>query len=129
MVVILITPCQRQKMGLVLWIDQNTFASSLIEKVYRQKNLPFYTIPHAKDFSYLVEDLKPALIVIDASTALADLDLFRNQYEGSEVIRSTPFMVIGSWTGLEFIQKKKGELSRTLDPFQVPEMLLYFKHE
>lgn len=116
-------------MGLVLWIDQNTFASSLIEKVFRKKDLPFYTIPHAKDFSYLVEDMKPALIVIDSATVRADLEVFRKQYEASEIIRSTPFAVIGQWDGLEFIEKKNGELSRTLDPFQVPEMLLYFKNE
>lgn len=116
-------------MGLVLWIDQNTFASSLIEKVYRQKNLPFYTIPHARDFSYLVEDLKPSLIVIDASSIRADIEVFRNQYEASETIRSTPFVVIGPWAGLDFIANKKGELPRTLDPFQVPEMLLYLINE
>ena len=57
MVVIINVPCQRQKMGLVLWIDQNTFASSLVEKVFKQKGLAFYTIPHARDFLYLVEDL------------------------------------------------------------------------
>jgi hypothetical protein len=116
-------------MGLVLWIDQNTFASGLIEKVFRKKDLPFYTIPHARDFSYLVEDMKPTLIVIDASTIRADFEVFRNQYEASEAMRATEFVVIGSWAGLEFIGKKKGELPRTLDPFQVPEMLLYFKHE
>ncbi len=125
----LLTPCQRQKMDLVLWIDQNTFASSLIEKVFRKKELPFYTIPHAKDFSYLVEDMKPALIVVDASTVQADLEAFRNQYEASEIIRSIPFVVIGTWDGMDFIQKKRGSISRPLDPFQVPEMLLYLKNE
>lgn len=123
MVIILLTPCQRQKMGLVLWIDENTFASSLIEKVFRKKNLPFYTIPHAKDFAYLVEDMKPSFIVIDASTIRMDIETFRNQYEASAAIRSTPFLVIGSWAGLEFIQKQMGEIPRDLDPFEVPEML------
>jgi hypothetical protein len=111
-------------MGLILWIDQNGFASSLIEKVFKKKDLPFYTIPHARDFTYLVDDLKPALIVIDASTALRDLDVFREQYEKSQTMKETPWAVIGAWTGLEFIKIKKGELPRTLDPFTVPDIVL-----
>lgn len=110
-------------MGLVLWIDQNAFASNLIEKVFKKKGLGFYTIPHARDFSYLVDDLNPGLIVMDSATIRADLEVFRNQYEASEKLRNTPTIAIGGWAGLEFIMMKKGELPRTLDPFQVPEML------
>jgi DNA-binding NtrC family response regulator len=110
-------------MGLVLWIDQNTFASGLIEKVFRKKGLEFYTIPHAKDFVYLVEDLKPSVIVVDAATIRADIEAFRNQYESSELLRKTPTLAIGGWSGLEFIQEKRGELSRMLDPFAVPELV------
>jgi DNA-binding NtrC family response regulator len=110
-------------MGLVLWIDSNTFASSLLEKVFKKKGLDFYTIPHARDFLYLVEDLKPSVIVIDSLTVKQDLEVFRNQYESSEILRNTPVVVIGGWAGLEFIQEKKGEMPRTFDPFTVPETL------
>ncbi|MFL5785678.1 MAG: hypothetical protein ACJ76H_13765 [Bacteriovoracaceae bacterium] len=110
-------------MGLVLWIDSNTFASGLLEKVFRKKGLEFYTVPHARDFLYLVEDLKPSVIVLDASTVKEDLELFRKQYDSSEHFRKTPVVVIGGWTGLEFIQEKKGEMPRTFDPFTVPEAL------
>ncbi len=110
-------------MGLVLWIDQNTFASSLLEKVFKKKGLEFYTIPHARDFVYLVEDLKPGLIVLDAATIRQDLETFRNQYENSGNLRNTPTAVIGTWAGLEFIQEKRGELPRTFDPFSVPDLL------
>ncbi|MES2527679.1 MAG: hypothetical protein V4598_11355 [Bdellovibrionota bacterium] len=110
-------------MGLILWIDQNTFASSLLEKVFKKKGLEFYTIPHARDFVYLVDDLKPALLVIDSATIKADLETFRNQYEASENLRKTPVVVMGSWSGLEFITEKKGELGRTFDPFEIPALL------
>lgn len=123
MVVIPDVPCQRQKMGLVLWIDQNTFASSLVEKVYKKKNLEFYTIPHARDFLYLVEDLKPAVIVMDAGTVRQDLETFRNQYESSEILRKTPVIVIGNWTDLEFIAEKRGQMARTFDPFEIPALI------
>ncbi len=110
-------------MGLVLWIDQNTFASSLLEKVFRKKNLDFYTIPHARDFVYLVDDLKPSLIVIDAATIRQDIEAFRIQYENSQTLRSTPMTVIGTWEGLEFIQEKRREIPRTFDPFSIPDLL------
>jgi DNA-binding response OmpR family regulator len=110
-------------MGLVLWIDSNTFASALLEKVFRKKGFEFYTVSHARDFLYLVEDLKPAVIVLDALTVKQDLEIFRNQYESSEQFRKTPIVVIGGWTGLEFIQKKKGDFPRTFDPFAVPDAL------
>ncbi len=110
-------------MGLVLWIDQNTFASSLLEKVFKKKGLEFYTIPHARDFVYLVEDLKPALIVLDGATVRNDLEVFRNQYEASELLRKTPAIVIGNWSEIEFITEKRGELGRTFDPFDIPALL------
>jgi len=110
-------------MGLVLWIDQNTFASSLLEKVFRKRGLDFYTIPHARDFVYLVDDLRPAHIVVDAATIRQDMEAFRNQYENSETLRKTPVSVIGTWAGLEFIQEKRGELPRTFDPFSIPNLL------
>lgn len=113
-------------MGLVLWIDQNTFASGLIEKVFKKKGLEFYTLPHARDFLYLVEDLKPSLIVMDSTTLKNDEETFRNQYEMSEKLRSIPIILIGSSVGLEFILNLRGEIPRTLDPFEVPELLAKF---
>ena len=110
-------------MGLILWIDQNTFASSLLEKVFKKKNLEFYTIPHARDFVYLVDDLRPALLVLDQATIIRDIETFRNQYEASEVLRKTPAVVIGNWAGLEFIAERRGELGRTFDPFEIPALL------
>ena len=110
-------------MGLVLWIDQNTFASSLLEKVFKKKGLDFYTIPHARDFVYLVEDLKPALLVLDGQTARSNLEALRSQYGASESLRKTPAVVIGNWSELEFIEEKRGELGRTFDPFEIPALL------
>ncbi len=126
MVVILSLPCQRMKMGLVLWIDQNTFASSLIEKVFKKRDVGFYSLPHAREFLYLVDDLRPALIVIDAFTLKSDEETFRNQYETSELLRTIPIIIIGSGNGLDYLQNKRGEIPRTLDPFQVPELLSKF---
>ena len=107
-------------MGLVLWIDQNTFATSLLEKVFKKKGLPFYTVPNAKDFAYLVEDLKPELIVLDTKTALDDLEAFKTQYES---IKHLPFILLEPNGELTFISKNIGAIKRPFDPFQIPEIL------
>ena len=110
-------------MGLVLWIDQNTFATGLLEKVFKKKNLPFYTLPSASDFVYLVNDLRPELIVLDTKTAIADLSAFKAQFEGSEFLQSLPFILIDETPELAFINKVVGHINRPFDPFLVPDML------
>lgn len=107
-------------MGLVLWIDQNTFATSLLEKVFKKKALAFYTVPNAKDFVYLVEDLKPEVIVLDTKTALEDLEAFKAQYEQ---IKDLPFIMLDHQNELPFISKVVGQIHRPFDPFQIPETL------
>jgi DNA-binding NtrC family response regulator len=106
--------------GLVLWIDQNTFATGLLEKVFKKKALPFYTIPNAQDFVYLVEDLNPVVIVLDTKTAMDNLEAFKAQYES---IKDLPFILIDHRDELSFISKVVGSIKRPFDPFQVPAIL------
>lgn len=116
-------------MGLVLWIDVNTFATGLIEKVFKKKNLEFYALSSAKDFAYLIEDLKPALLVIDAKTALDSLERFRAQYEQTSGFAGIPVVILDHQPGLEFIQNRSMHLKRPLDPFEVAEVLNKFLAE
>jgi DNA-binding NtrC family response regulator len=109
--------------GLVLWIDSNTFATGLLEKVFKRQGLPFYTLESAADFSYLVEDLKPELLVLDAKTGLDHLDALKNQFEKSEMMRSLPVIFVDPLPGLDFIENKIGQISRPFDPFKIPETL------
>lgn len=110
-------------MGLVLWIDANTFATGLLERVFKKKNLPFYTLDNASDFAYLVEDLKPHLLVLDAKTAEDHLEALKGQFEASETLRSLPVVVIDENSEIPFIQNKIGEIHRPFDPFKIPDML------
>jgi hypothetical protein len=111
-------------MGLILWIDQNTLATNLIEKVFKQKNLPFYGITSVEDFQYLVEDLRPVLIVLDTHTYLTHPEAFKRQYEASELLRNTPMVLLDNDGRLNFLQNKIGELNRPLEPFRLPEQLM-----
>lgn len=109
-------------MGMVLWIDQNTFASNLIEKVFKKKNLTFYSLEAPKDFAYLVEDLKPSIIVLDSETAMTHLDALKVQFDSSANIQQSSFIVIGKSDDLGFLNIA-GHLKKPLDPFTVPEQI------
>lgn len=109
-------------MGLVLWIDKNTFATGLIEKVFKKKDLPFYALSSAEDFAYLVDDLRPAIVVIDASTALESIELFKSQYQQTHAFNGVPVIVIEDLPELEFVDKR-AVLRRPFDPFKIPELI------
>lgn len=113
-------------MGLVLWIDQNTFATSLIEKVFKKKALPFYTIDSVKDFAYLVDDLAPTLIVLDGETFSKNPEAFKEQYSGSAKMQELPFLILEGKGDLSFLKNKIGELKKPLEPFDLPETIAKF---
>ncbi len=110
-------------MGLVLWIDQNKFATSLIEKVFKTKSLPFYTTNGVEDFSYLVDDLNPALIVLDGETFSQNSQAFLKQYESSKKMQALPFILLEPLSDFSFLKHKIGELKKPLKPFELPEIL------
>lgn len=110
-------------MGLILWIDQNTFATSLIERVFKKKALPFYTIESVEDFSYLVDDLNPVAMVLDGATFNKNPERFLQQYQNSPKMLSLPFILLDFDGDSSFIQNKIGELKRPLEPFELPEVL------
>ncbi len=113
-------------MGLILWIDENRFATELLEKVFKSKNLPFYTLAEIKDLIYLINDLKPDLLVLDALTIKNCGEVYFKQYESLEALNSLPVVVIGSREDLPFIKNKIGFISRQFDPFKIPEVLINF---
>lgn len=110
-------------MGLILWIDQNTFAATLVEKVFKKKDLPFYGLTKVDDFAYLVDDLKPEAIVLDAATAVGNLAIFKAQYDASLTLQNTPFILIGTDDSLSFVQKKVGVIERPFEPFELPQKI------
>lgn len=109
-------------MGTVLWIDQNTFASNLIEKVFKKKALPFYTLKVPRDFAYLVDDLKPSVIVLDGETARVHLEAFKAEYSSSISMQKTPFILINPSQEFAFL-KSIGEIKKPIDPFAIPDMI------
>ncbi len=110
-------------MGLVLWIDSNTFATGLLERVFKQRGLPFYALETAADFNYLIEDLRPDLLVIDTATARAHTDALRLQHDASAAFRALPVITIDGGAEFDFLDKRIGQIDRPFDPFKIPDIL------
>jgi hypothetical protein len=110
-------------MGLVLWIDRNELAMGLIEKVFKGKGLQFYGLKNALDFAYLIEDLRPSLIVLESATVLSNLVEFRNQYEQTQEFLGAPIIIVGQKNELAFLNNVVAELQLPIDPFKLPDTL------
>lgn len=110
-------------MGLVFWIDQNTFSSALVEKVFKKEGLLFYTISSVGDFSYLIDDLNPTTIVLDGETFKQNRDVFLKQYASSSSMQTLPFIFLEPVDDMTFTRHKMGEIKRPFDPFKIPQML------
>lgn len=77
-----------------------------------------------KDFSYLIEDLRPELIVLDSKTASEYLNAFKVQYDASELLQSLPFIFIDE--EIPGIKNVLGIITRPFDPFTITEKLQSF---
>lgn len=124
MVVITGTVCQRScGMGPIIWIDQNTFATSLLENVFKSHKISLFTLDNVIDFSYLIDDLSPSLLVLDGETVKENLEAFTLQYETNQKLRTIPKIIIGDTDDLSFVENKIGLISRPFDPFKIPEIV------
>lgn len=124
MVVIYGPLCQRiPSVGLILWIDENKFVTDLLEKVFKKKNISFYSLNNAKDFLYIVSDLRPSMIVIDSETALKHKTELKLQLDQSDLLRSLPWVILGESSELSFLPNRSGEIKRPFDPFLIPELI------
>jgi hypothetical protein len=108
-------------MELILWIDQNTFASDLLERVFQAKAMPFYTLKSVEDFSYLVDQLDPKVIVLDAETYTKAIEVFHKQFDSSAKMQKIPFILIDPIDGLDFPGQVCGKIERPFDPFLIPQ--------
>lgn len=109
-------------MGLVLWIDQNTFSAGLVEKAFKRSKASFYSLSSVSDFAYLVEDLKPKVIVLDTETFLANQAAFLEQYRASATMQQLPFILLGS-SDLSALKNVLGRILKPFDPFLIPAQI------
>jgi hypothetical protein len=110
-------------MGLVLWIDQNVVAADLVERIFKKRELPFYSISGVDDFLYLVDDLAPQVVVLEGQIFQQNKERFLAQYQASPKLQATPFILLAPIEGMGPIKKIIGEISRPFDPFKIPDLI------
>jgi len=110
-------------MGLVLWIDDNKFATGLLEKAFKKAGVEFYTIDSVKDFTYLVDDLNPAVIYLDTQTFLKGKEDFLRQYNASSKMQQTGFILDQKSEETSFLKKIQGIIEKPINPFELPEKI------
>ena len=52
----------------VFWIDKNKLITGLLEEFAKKANKKLYTLNSLNDAPFLIHDLKPDVVVIDAAT-------------------------------------------------------------
>lgn len=108
-------------MGLIFWIDENTFATSLVEKALKSQGMDFYTVANARDFAYLIQDLKPAFVVVNSATALKNIEAFQRQYEETQGFFGSPVVILGDTEPFSFVTNPIRKLERPFDPFKLKD--------
>jgi len=108
---------------LIFWIEKNDFSRNLFEKILKAQGYNFYGLSSVEDFSYLIKDLSPDLIVVETKTALLNKEHFQAEYEKSDSFLGKPVVFIGSPVGLEFIKQTTYEVTTPVKPFEFPEFL------
>ncbi len=68
----------------VFYIEKEKFLRSMFELALRAKNMEIYTVETLHENFYLIDDLKPDLIIFDLDQKSADLEML---YEYSKNIR------------------------------------------
>jgi hypothetical protein len=97
--------------------------TDLLDKVFKKKNLAFYSLNQARDFDYIVSDLRPSLIVIDSQTALTFKTELKFQIDHSENLKTISWIILGDSHELDFIPHQLGQIQRPFDPFHVPDLI------
>ena len=71
----------------VFYIEKAEFLRSMLEFALKAKGAEIYTIASLKDHQYLLEDLKPDLIIFDIDTCIDELqDVYKYQKQHKVVL-------------------------------------------
>lgn len=65
----------------VLLIEKNKLSSKILSANIEGNNAKCYTMDQLEDFTYLIDDLSPQIILIEVSTFLDDPQVFWNSVE------------------------------------------------
>ena len=68
----------------IIYINENRFVCQLVEKLCKQNEIACYTLDQVEDFTYLVNDLRPQLVLVALDTFNSHEQLIKEYLEKSE---------------------------------------------
>ncbi len=105
----------------VFWLDQNKFVCNLIEATLKKEGVSCYTHQTGDGFRYLIEDIKPDLVVIDFQS------ISHIQEKIDEELSTCTCPVILSLKeeerSLVKLKKNNGSLSKPIEPMILADNL------
>jgi hypothetical protein len=110
-------------MKLILWIDEKELNLKLFDKIFQNQGHKFYGLNSVLDFSYLIKDLSPSVIVIDSKTVIKNLDRFTAQFVETNEFEGVPLVVIDHVPELNFLGSRYLNLTTPLNPFELPSKI------
>lgn len=96
----------------LFYINNNKFVCQLVEKISKQKGINCYTLDQNEDFTYLVNDLRPEIIVVAQDVLNAYGDEIMAFIEKSEL---NPHLVLMS-NNENTDQRFKSVIAEELNP-------------
>lgn len=68
----------------IIYINENRFVCQLVEKLCKQNEIACYSLDQIEDFTYLVNDLRPQLVLVALETFDSNEQLLTEYIQKSE---------------------------------------------
>lgn len=78
----------------IFYLNEIKFTCDFVENLSKTSELSCYTLQDTKDFTYLINDLKPLLIIIDSKLYSENKDEFWSQIKQADIGLKT--MIVGA---------------------------------
>ncbi len=77
----------------IIFINESKFVCDFVESLCKFNDLACFSLNDSSDFTYLIDDLKPALVIVDKNAYVGDEDRFWSGISGAA--HQTKTMIIG----------------------------------
>ncbi len=112
----------------VFWIDSSKFVTDVVSATLREENITCYTHGSADNFHFILEDMRPEVLVVDASTLGENTQVFFKTLESGVESSKIPVVLLGNEEELQTLSKKyksqiKGIIKKPLAPMALTNEL------
>ena len=110
----------------VILIEKTKFVYRLISSILGDNDVRCYCLDQLEDFSYLLEDLSPQVLLVDFATASQDWDLFWYGLNNSQY-KDFKKILYGDQQELDHFEDKDSFDDILVKPIDVTQLYEYLK--